>query len=99
MSPPLPRLYPLDVLGLQALRTFLNVKAYSCTLFEAPISVTYDGGKVHENVLATLALDESIAFGGVEPLHCSLFLHSVCESFTQRFGNLWIRRANPDDTL
>ena len=28
-----------------------------------------------ENILAGLALDESIAFAGVEPLHCSLFFH------------------------
>src|SRR6516225_663329 len=89
----LPCLYSLDVLGLQALRTFLNVKADPGTLFQAPIAVAYNGRKVHENVLAALALDESIAFRGVEPLHCSLFLHSVYESFTERFGNLWVRRG------
>ena len=28
-----------------------------------------------EDILAGLALDESVAFAGVEPLHCSLFFH------------------------
>jgi hypothetical protein len=30
---------------------------------------------MHENILAALALDESIALAGVKPLHCSLFFH------------------------
>jgi hypothetical protein len=30
---------------------------------------------VHENIFSGLALDESIAFRSIEPLHCSLFLH------------------------
>jgi hypothetical protein len=28
-----------------------------------------------EDILAGLALDESVAFAGIEPLHCSLFFH------------------------
>jgi hypothetical protein len=28
---------------------------------------------VHENVLAVLPADEAVAFGVIEPLHCSLF--------------------------
>jgi hypothetical protein len=28
-----------------------------------------------EDILAGLALDEPVAFAGIEPLHCSLFFH------------------------
>ena len=30
---------------------------------------------MHKNVLAALTADEAVAFGVVEPLHCSLFCH------------------------
>jgi hypothetical protein len=31
---------------------------------------------MNENILPGLALDESVALAGVEPLHCSLLFHS-----------------------
>src|SRR3974390_2136822 len=34
---------------------------------------TFDGADVHEHILAAvIRLDEAVALGGVEPLHCSL---------------------------
>ena len=30
---------------------------------------------MHKNILAALTADEAVAFGVVEPLHCSLFCH------------------------
>jgi hypothetical protein len=42
-------------------------------------------------ILAGLALDEPVAFAGIEPLHCSLFFHfyylalkAICASRTDR---------------
>jgi hypothetical protein len=30
---------------------------------------------VHEDIFTGLTLDETITLGGIEPLHCALFLH------------------------
>jgi hypothetical protein len=30
---------------------------------------------MHKNILAALTADEAVAFGVIEPLHCSLFCH------------------------
>jgi hypothetical protein len=30
---------------------------------------------VYENILAGLALNESVSLAGIEPLYCSLFFH------------------------
>jgi hypothetical protein len=34
---------------------------------------------MHENILATLAADESVTLGIVKPLYCSLF-HILCSN-------------------
>jgi hypothetical protein len=65
----------LDVRGLQALRPARDFEFHRLPFVERLVPLRLDGGKVDENVLAALALDESKALAGVEPLHCSLFFH------------------------
>jgi hypothetical protein len=75
---PIPRSYELeayDVLSLQALRALLDLELDSLSLIERLIAVGLNGRKVYENVLAGLALDESVSLAGIEPLYCSLFFH------------------------
>src|SRR5579885_1150923 len=63
----------LNVGGLQALRAADNLKFDRLAVVQAAVSICLNGGEMDENVLSGLALDESKAFAGIEPLHCSLF--------------------------
>ena len=65
-----------DVLRLPALGAFYDVELNLLTFLQAAKAVCLDGGEVNENVLATLAADETIALGIVKPLYCSCF-HDV----------------------
>ena len=65
----------LNVGGLQPLGTADNLEFNGLTLVEGAVAVRLDGGEVDENVLASLALDETKALAGVEPLDCTLFFH------------------------
>jgi hypothetical protein len=65
----------LNVGSLQALGAADNLEFNGLSLVEGAIAVRLNGGEMDENVLAALALDESKAFAGVKPLHCSLFFH------------------------
>src|SRR5579872_2198736 len=67
-----------DVCRLQAFGSLRDLKTHFGALFERTIAVALDRREVHEDVLAALSLDKAIAFGGVEPLYCSLFFHSEC---------------------
>src|SRR5580698_9298939 len=44
------------------------------------VPVRLNRGKVDENILAGLALDEPKSLAGIEPLHCSLFFHCFFSS-------------------
>ena len=70
-----PHLERLYVFSLQALRALRNVELHGLTLLQALETARLDRREVHKNILATLTADEAIAFGVVEPLHCSLFCH------------------------
>ena len=74
--PALRALHTFDVRRLQTLGAFFNFKAHPGALFESTISIALDRREVYEHVLAAFALDESVTFGGVEPLYRSLFLHT-----------------------
>jgi len=65
----------LNVGGLQPLGTADNLEFNGLTLIERAIAVRHDSGEVDENVLTSLALDETKALAGVEPLDCTLFFH------------------------
>src|SRR5579871_2237014 len=63
----------LDVLCLPALGAFDYVKLHLLTFLEAAESARLNGGEMHEDILAVLAADKTIALGVVKPLHCSCF--------------------------
>ena len=63
----------LDVLCLPALGAFDHVKLHLLTFLKAAESAGLNGGEMHEDILAVLAADKSIALGVVKPLHCSCF--------------------------
>ena len=65
----------LNVGSLQTLGAADHLKLNGLTLVERAIAVRLNSGEMDENVLASLALDETIALAGIEPLHCTLFFH------------------------
>jgi hypothetical protein len=69
------RLEASDVRCLQTLRSTGNFKLNRLPFVQRLITFRLNGRKVDENVLAGLALDESEALAGIEPLYCSLFSH------------------------
>ncbi len=66
-----------DVRGLQAFGAGGDFELNRLAFVQRLVSFRLDGREVDENVLAGLALDESIAFAGVEPLYCSSFFHGI----------------------
>jgi hypothetical protein len=71
----------LDVRGLQALGTLGDFEFNRLAIIQRLVAISHDCGEVDENVLSTLALDESKALAGIEPLHCSLFFTHCIYSF------------------
>src|SRR4029077_6334427 len=65
-----------DVRRLKALRAFEQIELYSFTFVQCAISVFLDRGKMDEDVLASGALDKSVALRSVKPLDSSLLSHS-----------------------
>ena len=74
------RLQAGDVRRLQALGAGGHFEFNRLAFVQRFVPLRHDSGKVDENVLAGLALDESKALAGVKPLHCSLFFQ-LCFSF------------------
>src|SRR5215471_4151727 len=66
----------LDVLCLPALGAFDYVELHLLSFLEAAETAGLDGGEMHEDILAILAADKTVALGVVKPLHCSCF-HDV----------------------
>src|SRR5437016_4493916 len=62
-----------NVGSLGALGTIRDFKFNGLAIGEVSVALSLDGGEMHENVGARLALDESKAFAGVKPLYSSLF--------------------------
>jgi hypothetical protein len=75
LGPPFLRLEAGYVCCLQALGAAGNFKFNRLAFVQRFVPFRLNCGKVDENVLAGLALDEPIPFAGIEPLHCSLFSH------------------------
>jgi hypothetical protein len=59
--------------SLQSLRALLDVKLDALAFFQVSEATALDCGKVDEDVSASLTLDESIAFGPIEPLDGSSY--------------------------
>src|SRR6266478_6155317 len=71
----------LDVRGLQALGALGDFEFNRLPIIQRLVAISHDRGEMDENVLSTLALDESKALAGIEPLHCSLFFTHCIYSF------------------
>lgn len=65
----------LHVFSLPALGALRNVELDCLTLLQTLEAARLDRREVHKNILAALTANETIAFGVVEPLYCSLFCH------------------------
>jgi hypothetical protein len=63
----------LHVRGLQALGTLDDFELNRLAIIQRLVAISQDGGEMDENVLPALALDESKALAGIEPLHRTLF--------------------------
>src|SRR6266436_5690481 len=64
-----------NVLSLKAFRALFHFKLHGLPFVKGLVAVHGNRREVHENIFSGLALNETKAFGGIEPLHCSLFLH------------------------
>jgi hypothetical protein len=80
-----------DVRCLQALGAAGHFELNRLAFVQRFVPVRLDSGKVDENVLAGLALDESESLAGIEPLHCSLFFHF----FSLLYIELFVSRVRP----
>jgi hypothetical protein len=69
------RLEAGDVRRLQAFGAAGNFELNRLAFVQRFVSFRLNSGKMDENVLAGLALDESESLAGIEPLDCSLFSH------------------------
>jgi len=66
-----------DVRRLQTFGALEQLELYNLAFVEGAISVLLDHGEMDEHVFAGGALDESVSFGSVKPLHCTLlFIHA-----------------------
>jgi hypothetical protein len=71
--PPPQILQSCDVRSLQALGARGHFEFNRLSFVQRFVTVRSDGGKVDENILARLALDESESLRCIKPLNCSLF--------------------------
>jgi hypothetical protein len=67
------KLNRLNVLCLPSLGAFDDAKLDRLTFFQTAKALCLNGGKMDENIFAVLSAEKSIAFGVIEPFHCSLF--------------------------
>src|SRR5579862_2329605 len=67
--------YRFHVGGLQPLRAAGHFELYAGAFIQRLVSAGLNSRKMHEDILAGFALDESEAFGRVKPLHCTFFSH------------------------
>jgi hypothetical protein len=95
LSPALGCLDGNDIGGLVALGTLDDFEFHRRAFLQVTVSVTLDGGVVDENVFATLALDESVAFCGVEPLDGALLSVVAHVYFYSLFVMLSVRYRLP----
>ena len=63
------------VFSLPALGALRNVELYGLPFLKTLEPARLDCREMHKNILTALTADEAVAFGVVEPLHCSLFCH------------------------
>src|ERR1051326_1724484 len=89
-------LHLAHVLGLQAFRPLLHLELDLRAFIQAAIPVRLNRGKVNKYIVTTGPLDESIAFGGVKPLHDTFFPHyNLLKS--NRSSCSWVFQARKAD--
>src|SRR3954454_470191 len=64
-----------DVGRLQTFGPLRHLELDASALIQGAISLRLNRREVHEDVLSVFTLDEAIALGRVEPLHCTFFFH------------------------
>ena len=81
-----------DVPCLRALRTVDDLELDRLALFQGPESGATDRGIVHEHVAATLAFNEPVALGVIEPLDLACDTHRCSSLLAERAAHSrWIR--------
>jgi hypothetical protein len=65
-----------DVTRLEPLGALQQIEFHGFALVQRAIAVLLDGGKMNEDIFPGGALDKSIPFRPVEPLHCTLLSHN-----------------------
>src|SRR5438105_10838816 len=91
-------LHRSDVLCLPALGSLDDIELDGLALFQAAKALVLNGGVMHEDILAILPADETVPFGVVEPLHCSLF-HKWCVPSGLICADVKQRLVQAGDTL
>ena len=86
------RLGGSDVFCLEAFGSLSDVKCDCLAFLQAAKAACLDSRKMHEHVVARLAVDKAEAFGVVKPFHCSLFHCVTCFYF-----EFLLRRIAADD--
>ncbi len=80
---------------MEALGTLDDFEFHRRAFLQVTVSVTLNSGVVDENVFATLALDEPVAFRGVKPLDGALFSIVTHVYFYSLFVMLSVRYLLP----
>jgi len=62
-----------DVFGLPALLASGHGEFNRLAFLQAAVSIRLYGGEMHEDIFPVLSGNKPEAFGGIEPLNCSLF--------------------------
>src|SRR3569833_1273344 len=73
-----------NLLGLQALWTFLDDKGHTSSFVKCAIAIGFDRGEVDEHVFAILAGNKPKALRSIEPFHGSGFFHKISLSTMNR---------------
>src|SRR5690242_20129564 len=81
-----------DVAGLRSLRTVDDLEFDLLAFLERSEAGALNRGEVHEHVVASLALYESVPLCVVKPLHLTSNTHTTCLPYKTRGGD---RRGEP----
>jgi hypothetical protein len=62
-----------NVLSLPSLLALGDGEFNRLAFLKTAVAIALNGGEMYEDILTVLTRDKTKAFGGIEPLHCSLF--------------------------
>src|SRR6478672_8063327 len=84
-----------DVAGLRALGAVDDFELYRLAFLERTEPVALNGGVVHEDVAASVTLDEPVAFGVVEPLDLACDTHRSISCLLGRDDRVFEQKKRP----